>query len=477
MAYGSDTQKRLYYAFPPVLKDLSATWYGRREKKMRHGEYYERNFQQAERLQWLRGRQLENECLKQATRYLLNAAKTSLFYHRLFLERNFDPAKMSSLQDLRRLPILSKERFRNNMDRIISSDFGSEPAHWVHTSGTTGFGLQFPESSESFQREYAYRYNNYAQQGVTVDERWAFCAGHPVADPERRKPPFWVHDRANQWLLMSSAHLTERNLPLYIKELERFQPALLGGYPSSIYLLALANEHLGRPVAPKAIFTSSETLFSFQRNAIRESFGCQPRSYYGNGERCGFVAECEYGTFHSKQEHTYIELVNDDDTPTTLGKSGRLVGTSFGNGITPLIRYDTGDVATLSGKTTCPCGRGGLLLDEIVGRTEDYIVTPDGRLVGRLDHLFKDAQHVRMAQLYQENARAIEIRIVRASAYDGSDEPAILREARTRLGKDIEISVVYVEDVERPKGNKFRFILSKVEKKRIFATDLPTIPN
>ena len=476
MSYGSSFQQRLFYAAPGFVKNLAATFHGSREKKLRHGSSYAAHYQRADELQWRQDYHLSPDYLTVVQSFLQDAVSTSPYYKNLFEEAGFVVACINSIRDLEALPLLTKEAFRSNMDRIVSVDSQDKNLHWVHTSGTTGLGLRFPETKECFQREYAYRYHNYAQGGISVADRWAFCAGHPVAEANETKPPFWVYDRSNAWLLMSSVHLTENNLVSYIRELERFKPALLGGYPSSVYMLALANEFLGRPVRLKAIYTASETLFDFQRSVIEASFGCRARSYYGNAERCGFAAECEHGTFHFKQEHSYMEVLDDANAPSRPGQIGRLVGTGLGNRATPLIRYDVGDLAVVSLKERCECGRGGLLLDSIVGRTEDYIVTPDSRFVGRLDHLFKDAKHVRMAQLYQETPAVLEIRIVKAPGYTSEDEAEILKEARRRLGDSIKIAFAYVDDVQRTATGKFRFVLSKVASKQAFGTVLPSIP-
>ena len=71
----------------------------------------------------------------------------------------------------------------------------------------------------------------------------------------------------------------------------------------------------------------------------------------------------------------------------------------------PFINYNTYDIAKLSKNQNCSCGQGGKIIDYILGRVEDYIITPEGRFVGRLDHLFKDAENVKKAQLEQKIQR------------------------------------------------------------------------
>lgn len=57
------------------------------------------------------------------------------------------------------------------------------------------------------------------------------------------------------------------------------------------------------------------------------------------------------------------------------------------------------DVVRLSTNQRCDCGMGGRVVDYIVGRIEDYVYLSDGRMIGRLDHLFKDAKYVRNGQI------------------------------------------------------------------------------
>ena len=335
---------------------------------------------------------------------------------------------------------------------------------WSHTSGTTGQGLKLPETAECFQREFAYRIHSYSLGGVKFGNRWAWCAGHPVTYINRKKPPFWAHDYLNNWLLMSSYHLSKSNLPYYIKKLSDFKPELIAGYPSSIYLLALVNRKSKHKVTPKAVVTSSETLFQNQRAIIEDSFGCKAFIYYGSGERAAAIAECEKGKYHLRTEYSFMELVNQANKPVGKSEEGRMVCTAFGNYAIPLIRYDVGDVAKISNDTVCDCGRQGVIVENVVGRAEDFIFTPDNKYIGRLDHLFKDSLNVRMAQIIQETIDSIIIRIVKEPSYGRKDENEILKEARNRLGAAMKINFEYVDDITRSKSGKHQFIVQRLSK-------------
>jgi phenylacetate-CoA ligase len=466
MAYGSAFQQQVFEASPAPVKNLVASIYGLREIRRRHGEYYRYHLERLRKSQWLAVDDLTEMQLTATREYLSYAAEHSNHFKKLFTELDFNPHDFTSLEQLTKLPLLEKQLLRTDINPFISDEISKLGVRWSQTSGTTGMPLSFPLSRECFQREHAFRYLHYEWGGVFRGQKMAFCAGHPVTYHDRTRPPFWVYDAANRWLLLSSYHLTRNNLSAYIKKLNAFKPALLAGYPSSLYLLARANRAAGSPVQPTAVFASSETIFDYQRLEIEASFGCKLYGWYGTGEMCVNIVQCDHGNYHLKQEHSLIEVINND-RPALPGESGRLLCTGFGNRALMLIRYDIGDEVELSAQQNCNCGRSGTIIKQVFGRAEQYIVTPDGRLVGRLDHLFKGDLNVIQAQLVQEVPMALVIRVVRDRDYQPADEHAILAAARERLGKSIRIDFEYVESIPRTANGKYRFIVSSLKEEMI----------
>jgi len=88
---------------------------------------------------------------------------------------------------------------------------------------------------------------------------------------------------------------------------------------------------------------------------------------------------------------------------------------------------------------------------------------PNGALVGRLDHIFKDLVNIREAQIYQKQHGQIELRIVKGQYYTDEDEQELLNETRKRVGDDMEIIVRYVDAIEQTSSGKLRFVISKLE--------------
>ncbi len=464
MAYGSKTQQWLFYAAPAGIKDAITSVYGWSQRRDRYGADFQRHLRQLRESQHWPAEKLaayQQECLQA---FLKEAVVHVPYYAAHEVYRDI------AVAELARLPLLPKPTVRARAAEFMRRDLARLPHRMVHTSGTTGQSLVFPVTAECFQREYAFRELHYEWGGVSLVRRqpFAFCAGHPVARPERDRPPFWTRDRVNNHLFFSSYHLAPRHLPAYVRALESFGPVALAGYPSAAYLLALAYRKHGRGgVRLKAVYTFSETLQDFQRAAIQDAFQCRVFNWYGNTEMCANIVECECGELHLKAEHSFVEVLNERNEPCRPGETGRLVCTGFGNRAFPLIRYEVGDTVTLSARTAARCGRAGVLVEQVLGRREDYIVTPDGRLVGRLDHLFKDAARVAEAQIVQRRRDGVILRIVRAPEYGPADEAALREAARLRLGPAARVDFEYVDRIARGPGGKFRFIISELDQAQL----------
>jgi phenylacetate-CoA ligase len=262
--------------------------------------------------------------------------------------------------------------------------------------------------------------------------------------------------------LFSSYHLSDRYLAAYVEQLNRFQPELIDSYPSALHVVARYALTHGLPLPrPRAIVTSSETLLPDQRADIERAFGCAVRDQYGSAEMVAFIAQCEEGTYHVNPEYGITEVESDPARNNADG-SGRLLCTGFLNTAMPLIRYEIGDTAVLE-DGACGCGRHFPRVRALMGRIDDYVSTPDGRLVGRLDPVFKGVEGIAESQIVQDSTNHITVYLVPASG----SVPAVttLREnLQARLGADMAIDMTEVASIPRTRAGKFRAVVSLVSR-------------
>lgn len=453
MDYKNKITETVYYSSPYFLKNYIISLLGYSERKKRYGNFYKYYYDFLKESQFWDIKKLKDYQEKEIERIICTLKDIPVYRDKGF-------------KALSQFPLLSKNNIRTDIERYLNVRIKNIPHRWNHTSGTSGQSLNFPLSIETSQREYAFRAIHYSWAGVslTKKEPIVMIAGHPSTYYKRNRPPFWAYDFCNNWLMFSSYHLTEDNLKYYVKELDKYSPVLIHGYPSSVYLLSLAYKKWGmNKLKLKGIFTASETLLDYQRKEIENTFQVKVFNWYGNSEMTANIVECEKGELHMKYEHSYVEILkHDNNTHAKPGEVGRLICTAFTNTVFPLIRYDIGDVVKISENQNSKCGRGGLIIDSIEGRKEDYIFTQDGRIIGRLDHIFKDSTNVIESQIYQDKIESVELRIVVNSKFSKKDEEMLLKESRLRLGNSINIKIEIVPFIKRNENGKFRFIISNL---------------
>lgn len=454
----------VYFRSPLLVKNLFATLYGIKHSNKRYHKQYGKYFASISDSQYWPKDKLEAIQLIEVKEFLIFANENSLFYNKIFHKYGFQPEKLQRLDDLTVLPSLEKEEVRLNADFIDCSRYLQNSIK-TKTSGSTGKPLQLAVSREALQKAHAYQQLLYSWYGLSYKSRMAKCAGQTVAQINQKKPPFWVQDYFNNSLYLSSYHLSEKNMIHYINKLASFRPEIIEGYPSSIYLLAIANKKLNGKIKPKFIRTGSETLMDYQRRIIEESFQCKVHNFYGSGERCVTGLECSEGNIHIQPLFGYTEFINDKGEPAKSGESAKILATGFSNYAFPLIRYEIGDVVKLQNYQECKCGRGGTLVSEIIGRTDDYILTSDHRRITRnLPTLFHFDNGVINAQIVQNDIKTVIIKIQANNLFTETSELNIIKHAKNTLGKDMNVIIEKVHEIKKEDTGKYRFIISNIDK-------------
>jgi phenylacetate-CoA ligase len=437
-----------YHALPYAVKVITTSMLAYYKKMKKYGKFFERYYD----FLLSNSIQVQKEKAEEELCEFLQFIKRNCRYYSRYPTNNYD---------LRSFPVIDKSIVNKKYSEFLLS----KPFFVGKSSGTSGQPLKVPYSEGVYQKEYAFWWFHRSFGEVQRGDKIATFAGHKIADVKRDKPPFWVYNAAERQMFFSSYHLSRKNLLLYIKVLNRYKPDFLHGYPSTLYYLAkyILEEGVQLYFRPKMIVGSSETTLDFQRKVIEQAFHTKLYVWYGNTEFCGHITECAFGKLHIQPYHSFVRVLRDDDTEANPGETGRIVATNFSNYAFALINYDIKDVVKISESQNCPCDKGGTVLDYILGRVEDYIVTPEGRFVGRLDHLFKDAKYVRNGQIIQNDVNNIIIRIEKEDGYSTRIEKSIFLEAEARLGDTINIQFQYVKKIEKEPNGKFNFVIQNID--------------
>ncbi|NQZ97111.1 MAG: phenylacetate--CoA ligase family protein [Myxococcales bacterium] len=405
-----------------------------------------------------------HELQRQRLDRLLDRARRFVPYYRDLPPSSDARDPVVALEEtLASIPPLEKRFYRDQPEAFFARDIQRSRLHRGRTSGTTGTALPLWYLPETLAEEYATVWRLRRSCGVENPAASNLTFTGNITVPfGQTKPPFWRYNAFSGQHLFSIYHMTPMNLRSYVEEVHRVTARYVQGYPSSIHLVARALLEAGRPL-PKgrlaAVFTSSESLLAFQRETIEKAFGAPIRDRYGVSEFGASMTECSKGRLHVDMEFCIVEV--DVTEESDLWETGPLLITGLSDGATPLFRYRIGDVGTRS-KRPCPCGRAGDVFFEVDGRVEDYVLTPDGRLVGRLDHVFKQQLEVAEAQILQDDKNSIDVLIIPRESYTDVSARRLLKEIRSRLGEEIEIRIRRVTNIPREPNGKFRAVKSSV---------------
>ena len=448
-----------YHKLSPALRSVVATARGGYLRAWRYGPRTEQLCDEAlAREQWTQ-RQWQNWREERLAFLLQRAAASVPYYRRQWSERR-RRGDRAAVDLLGNWPILEKETLREQPTAFVAEDRSRSRMFHDHTSGTTGTSLDLWLSRATVQAWYAlFEARCRRWNGVSRRDRWAMIGGQLVVSVQQSEPPFWVWNASLHQLYLSAYHLAPRHAAGYVEALRRYGVRYIVGYPSAVH--ALAHEVLSQNLrAPRLDFVlaNAEGVLDRQRREIEEAFGCPVRETYGMAEIVANASECQEGRMHLWPEVGEIEVLNGTSA-AAFGEMGELVCTGLLNVDMPLIRYRVGDrgaLATLG--SSCSCGRLLPLLSAVDGRIDDVLYTPDGRVIGRLDPVFKSRLPIKEAQIIQDKLDLIRIRYVRDDSFSKVDAESLVDRVRDRMGQ-VKVVLEEVDFIARTANGKFRAVI------------------
>lgn len=214
-------------------------------------------------------------------------------------------------------------------------------------------------------------------------------------------------------------------IPQIVQALNAFQPAMLGGYPSQLDLLA-DEQIAGRlRIRPVLVMTGGEFLSDAVRAHLSEAFGCTVQTSYSCTEAGTIANECTERHFHINDDWVLVEPVDADYRPVPDGtQSDKILITNLFNYTQPFLRYEITDrVVRHSERCACGDSRPWLTLE---GRTDDVLLfQADGgeRRIAPLSvyAVLKEAHAMRRFQLLSYPGNRLELRLEPAEGVSRED--------------------------------------------------------
>ena len=453
--------EQIYPRLPVFLQNAACWYYGKKEARVRFGRAFERHLQELTEAEKWTASEIEayqNDRLRSLIRH---AYENVPYYRDRWKALKIAPDDIRSRNDLHKLPVLTKEEIRQNADRFVSQKTPKRELLSRHTSGTTGKALHFYMTEDAVAFQWAVWWRHRLRFGVTPGTWHANFTGQRVVPIAQRTPPYWRWNGPMRQVLINMQSLTPAKIASIVAMLNSQKLDFYSGYPSFIHMLALNASDAGLRLTspPRVIFTGAENMLDFQRRDIQAFTGAILTDHYGCTEACCNASRCPEFVYHEDFEFGIMEGL--EQTPGNPART--IVCTGFACDAFPFIRYEVGDTAVWRDGKGCACGRNSDVLLRVEGRCDDYVVTPEGARIARLDYLFKDALNVKEAQIIQERLGEITIRLVRRTAYSTRDELEIRRDVASWLSPSLIVQFEYVQAIPREPNGKFRAVLSRLQ--------------
>lgn len=304
--------------------------------------------------------QLSDYQLKKCKNLLEFAQKYSPFYREHFDRCGFEPSKMRSLEDLKKIqPIDKQVLLTRNGD--IQSIYRFAKLFFSETSGTSGQVLKFYRNEEWDSCNRAAMFRGYKWYGVSPWERNGYFWGYNI-DKRQRLKTVVFDELQNRFRIFS---YDEDHIRKFADKLR--DAVYVGGYSSMIYEVAKIVNRLGinNDFHLKMVKGTSEKIYDSYQEEVKKAFGQKIISEYGSAESGLIAFECpEGGHMHINMENVIVEEENGEIIVTNL------LSRSF-----PIIRYKLGDFVRLAPTDfRCRCGRVHTVVLDVLGRVGKNVI-------------------------------------------------------------------------------------------------------
>lgn len=405
--------------------------------------------------QYWKKEKLDEERNKLLRNLIITSYNEIPFYKELFNKAKLDPESIKNIDDLYKIPIVTKDMLRKGYPHQTTRKTGFK-THENVTSGSTGKNFVVLEDSptEGINRAAFILMLEWA--GWKIGERH-FQTGMTLQRGFLKK----MKDIFFRCEYASAFDLRNEVVDRYLSIIENKKIKHIWGYPGSIYYIAKRAYERGLSFGMKSVVTWGDTLEPKARKLIEEVFGKKVNDAYGCAEGIQVACQCsEYGKYHIFSLDTIVEIVDDNGEPLPKGEMGNILLTRLYPGAMPFIRYKVGDRGIL-GKEKCQCGRSFEILEGLRGREVDEIITPSNNklivhfFTGILEH-FKEIDEF---QVVQKSVNYLVIKVVPRGELNKETEEKIVNAIKEKGASDMDIKIEKVSQIPMTPAGKRKFII------------------
>lgn len=361
---------------------------------------------------------------------------------------------------IRSVPILEKNDVRNKLDEILT--VRKENLLKVMTSGSSG--IQTTVYTSKLEQSYP----------QAIQTRWWEWAGYSFGDPLLQTgitPQRTAYKKVKDILLRTHYfHAFIHNKKEAEKALlwaQKQKNPVLGGYSSSLYVLASYAQELGIDLKFKTAISWGDKMFDHYRAKIDEVFKVKVYESYGTSEGFMIASQKDLDYLYYMNPHIYLEIVDDNGKEVPDGEIGHVVLTNLNAYSMPLIRYKIGDIAIKLPISEYPDHKlmNYPLLKKVIGRDTDLVKTRSGKIliVHSFTKIFEFIPSVVQFSVIQNDYDGILIKIIPAKDFKDEVYDNIRNSILNNLGEPFKIDFQIVDHIPSTRSGKPQIIVSNIK--------------
>lgn len=386
--------------------------------------------------------------------FVRHAYEHTVYYRQLFDSLGVRPEDVKTREDLKRLPVITKEIVNAHYEELIPDDLSLIRHRLCRSGGTTGVPIQYYCDENVWGYVTAARIYHWQKRGYRFGDAFIALGSASLfskAPSLRRR----LYDRLRNEHPLNCVNMTDEVCKGYCDYINKNRIHFIYGYAAAIYMFADYVRRTGSRLNEiKAVFTTSENLTDHYRETIEQVFGCKVMDCYG--ARDAGITGYEDG-YHRYRigYNAIVELVD-----TIEENAGSVVTTNFLNDAFPLIRYRFGDEAELVPPAEVE-GYNGQMFRRILGRSSHVLRLENGHhLTATGISMIMKEFDIKAFDIRKTARNKVLLRIQTIpEKYTEAQEAEIVRTFKRYLGDDCTLDVEYVKEFEANANGKRTYFM------------------
>ena len=392
----------------------------------------------------------QNERLQALVKH---AYEHTIYYKELFDRLGLKPSDIQCAEDLKKLPIITKEIVRARFEDLVPDNIAQYRHRKDKTGGTTGEPMRYLTSEDTWGFVTAMKMHSWRTTSYRYGDKFA-ALGSASLFKKKASLPRRIYDWIRQEYPLNSINLSNELCQEYIDKMRREGINYIYGYASAIYLLVrYAHDNKVDVSFIKGAYTTSENLTPTYRAMIEKTFGCRVMDCYGcrdAGVACYEVKPGEYYLGYA----SILEVVDANSEGIGVAVSTNVLNYAF-----PLLRYDYGDMVQLKEQ---PYDYNGQVISQILGRKSDVLQLDNGHvltspgftiLMIKFDVVAYEIQKISGTEVKMQ-VQPVE------GKWNKEQEKLLTDEMKRFVGEGCEFTLEYVDHFEPLKNGKRRYFMN-----------------